>query len=104
MSGEMGEPADWAGVYHLSCGGSTTWCGFVRAIFERGADLLGDRQPKVDAIATAEYPTPAKRPVNSVLPNELLESRFGIRLPGWEAALDKVLDVLREEGKAGEQP
>jgi dTDP-4-dehydrorhamnose reductase len=94
-----GESEDWSGessgVYHMSCAGSTTWCGFARAIFERGADLLGGRRPEVDAIATAEYPTPARRPVHSVLSNEALYGRFGVRLAGWEAALDRVLEALR---------
>ncbi len=96
LSGESGRwSGGWSGVYHMSCAGSTTWCGFARAIFERGADLLGGRRPEVEAIATAEYPTPATRPVHSVLSNEALYERFGVRLAGWEAALDGVLAALR---------
>ena len=90
-----------AGVYHMSCSGSTTWCGFARAIFDRGADLLGGRLPEVDAIATAEYPTPVRRPVNSVLANEALYGRFGVRLAGWEAGLERVLEALRTLEQAG---
>lgn len=95
--GELGPAGGWTGLYHMTCGGATTWCGFTRAIFERGADLLGGRRPRVDAITTADYPTPARRPRNSVLSNEALEARFGVRLPGWEAALDAVLEGLRPE-------
>ena len=69
QAGELGEGTDWAGLYHMSCAGETTWCGFGRAIFERGGDLLGGRKPKGDAIAAADYPTPGQRPRNAVLSN-----------------------------------
>ncbi len=85
-----------ARLYHMTCGGETTWCGFARAIF--AGDAAGDldgRKPKVKAIATSEYPTPAKRPRNSVLSNALLEKRFGLRLAPWEIALDEVLLTMQ---------
>ncbi len=80
LAGQLGAPERWAGLYHMTCGGETTWCGFARAIFARSAGVLDGRKPKVKAIATSEYPTPAKRPRNSVLSNALLEKRFGLRL------------------------
>lgn len=101
LSGELGASETWSGVYHMTCAGSTTWCGFARAIFERGADLLGGKRPQVEGIPTAEYPTPARRPVNSVLSNEVLWGRFGVRLAGWEAALDRVLEALRSTEQDG---
>lgn len=97
VGGGASAPDEWAGVYHMTCSGVTTWCGFARAIFERGGDLLGEKGPEVDAITTAEYPTPATRPGNSVLSNDALTARFGVRLASWEAALDAVLDCLRRE-------
>jgi dTDP-4-dehydrorhamnose reductase len=42
-------------------------------------------------IATAEYPTPAARPANSVLSNEKFAATFGFRLPDWEQQLDAVM-------------
>lgn len=96
QAGGLGSVENWAGLYHMTCAGVTTWCGFTRAIFERGADLLGGRKPQVEAIATADYPTPAKRPQNSVLSNQLLETRLRIKLPAWETALDSVLNQLRK--------
>lgn len=93
--GEVAAPDDWIGVYHMTCAGATTWCGFTQEIFERGSDLLGGRRPQVDAITTEEYPTPAKRPRNSVLSNQRLEARFSVRLPAWETALEDVLSQLR---------
>ncbi len=77
-----------SGVYHLTCGGRTTWCGFTRAIVEA---LHLDNPPTVTAITTADYPTPARRPQNSVLDNSKLERTFGVRLPDWEEALKNCL-------------
>lgn len=91
LAGNFGAPEEWAGLYHMTCGGETTWCGFTRAIFSKGRGLLGGRQPEVRAISTSEYPTPARRPQNSVLSNARLHGRFGTRLKPWEDALDEVL-------------
>jgi dTDP-4-dehydrorhamnose reductase len=104
LGGDSGGSGSGSGVYHMTCAGSTTWCGFARAIFERGADLLDGKRPQVEGIPTAEYPTPARRPVNSVLSNEALMERFGVRLAGWEAALDAVLEALRHLEQAGSEP
>jgi dTDP-4-dehydrorhamnose reductase len=46
----------------------------------------------VEQITTAEYPTPAKRPANSVLDCGKLQKTFGLRLPDWEDSLRQVLD------------
>jgi dTDP-4-dehydrorhamnose reductase len=87
------------GTYHTTCAGSTTWCGFARAIVDRLdpiAHALGEpvpaRRPTVTAIGTADYPTPARRPANSVLDNSKLANTFGVALPHWEAALDALLE------------
>jgi dTDP-4-dehydrorhamnose reductase len=79
---------DWpAGTFHLTCQGATTWFGFARAIFERSP---GPR-PSLVAITTPEFPTPARRPKNSVLSNAKLAQAFGITLPDWQAALADTL-------------
>ena len=83
-----------SGTYHITCSGSVSWCGFARAIFARSSAHLGGRTPQVNPIATSDYPTPAKRPHNSVLSNEKLHQRFGIRLATWESALDQVLAAI----------
>lgn len=95
LDGKFGEPEHWSGLYHMTCSGATTWCGFARAIFERAGNLLEGKQPRVVGIPSSEYPTAAKRPLNSVLSNALLENRFGTRLPAWETALDHVLGRLK---------
>ena len=75
----------------MTCGGSVSWCGFARAIFGQASGLLGGKTPSVNPIATSEYPTPANRPLNSVLSSEKLHLRFGVQLASWESALDEVI-------------
>jgi dTDP-4-dehydrorhamnose reductase len=98
LSGKYGPPDEWAGLYHMTCQGSTTWCGLARAIFSRTENLLGFRGPEVDAISSDRYVTAAKRPRNSVLSNEKLRARFGVTLASWESALDSTFAVLRDAG------
>jgi dTDP-4-dehydrorhamnose reductase len=76
-----------SGLYHMTAGGATTWYGFAKAIFARAEEPT----PAVVAIGTAEYPTPAARPANSVLSNEKFAAHFGFRLPEWEQQLDAVM-------------
>ncbi len=83
-----------SGLYHASARGETSWHGFAQAILEARA-LSGDlRMPKLVAIPTSEYPTPARRPANSTLSNAKLEAAFGVRLADWREGLDEVLSVL----------
>jgi dTDP-4-dehydrorhamnose reductase len=77
-----------AGIYHMTAAGSTSWCGFARAIFAAG---ILRTQPRVQPIPSSDYPTPAKRPANSVLANDKFAHTFGFRLPSWQQQLDQVL-------------
>jgi dTDP-4-dehydrorhamnose reductase len=95
LSGAFGPEEDWAGLYNMTCSGSTTWAGFARAIFERAGSLIGDRKPEVVPILSKDYPTPTARPHYSILSNEKLHARFGVRLPSWQADLDATLDRHR---------
>jgi dTDP-4-dehydrorhamnose reductase len=95
LAGSFGSVEDWAGLYHMTCSGTTTWAGFARAIFTRAGSLLADRTPEVIPIESKDYPTPATRPLYSVLSNEKLAAQFGVRLPPWQAALDATLQQLR---------
>ncbi|MBC8023347.1 MAG: dTDP-4-dehydrorhamnose reductase [Burkholderiales bacterium] len=85
-----------SGIYHASASGVTTWFGFAGAIFEARRRKLGDafRIPKLVPITTAEYPTPAKRPANSVLSNAKLENVFGLALGDWREGLEEALETL----------
>jgi dTDP-4-dehydrorhamnose reductase len=79
------------GIYHLAAGGSASWHEFASRIV--GWMPEAERKCReVLSISTPEYPTPAKRPANSVLNCEKLQRVFGVRLPPWEAGLRLVLD------------
>jgi dTDP-4-dehydrorhamnose reductase len=95
FAGSFGAPQDWAGLYHMTCGGSVSWFGFAQAIFTRAAELLAMKPPTLTPIATKDYPTPAARPRYSVLSNAKLQARFGIELSPWESALEETLQALR---------
>jgi dTDP-4-dehydrorhamnose reductase len=97
---KFGADRSWSGVYHMTCSGSISWCGFTRAIFKRAHKLLGVEAPKVNPIATSDYPTPAKRPQNSVLSNDKLQRTFKVRLSPWKSALDEVLAAIAAHPQA----
>ena len=82
-----------AGIYHMTAGGSTSWCGFARAIFAAG--VLAS-PPSVQAIASSEYPTPARRPANSILLNDKFAHTFGFRLAPWQQQLQAVMAGVTE--------
>jgi dTDP-4-dehydrorhamnose reductase len=79
----LNQPAMQGGLYHLTAQGQTTWHGFAQAILRKaGLDV------PIEAITTADYPTPAKRPAYSVLDSSKLQREFNYRLPDWQQALD----------------
>jgi dTDP-4-dehydrorhamnose reductase len=85
------DPAAFTGVYHLASSGITSWHGFAQAIINlMPAD--GKKCAQVEAITSAEYPTPTKRPAYSVLGCDKLERTFGLRLPNWHDSLKDVFD------------
>jgi dTDP-4-dehydrorhamnose reductase len=77
-----------SGIYHMTCQGKTSWHGFAQAILELSCP---ENIPKLLAISTEEYPTPATRPTYSVLSNTKLQKTFGVELPHWEDAIKKCL-------------
>jgi dTDP-4-dehydrorhamnose reductase len=84
------------GLYHASAEGETTWFGFAQAIFAaRAQQDASFVAPRLVAIATRDYPTPARRPAYSVLSNAKLADSFGVRLPHWRDGLAEALSALR---------
>ena len=84
---------DISGVFHVAGQGETNWAEFAKAILVVLADR-GIEVPVVEHIATAEYPTPAKRPTNSRLDCSKLQSVFGFQLPVWQASLAHCIKQL----------
>ena len=92
--GETGVLAEKGGVYHLAASGETSWHGFAEAIVDW---LRATGQPvrckQVLPIRTADYPTPAIRPANSLLDCSKLREAFGIVMPDWRDQLRLCVDV-----------
>ena len=88
------QPTEY-GVYHFSGSPYTSWYGFASEIFRRAAahNLL-PRAPALNAIATSDYPTPAKRPANSRLDCSKIQAAFGIAPSDWQAALGSLKDYV----------
>jgi len=77
------------GIYHATAAGQTSWFGFAQAIFAQR-----EKRPRLVPIASAEWPTPAKRPAWSVLSSDRLAQAFGVRLGPWSEGLAEVMARL----------
>lgn len=90
---DAGALEDIGGVYHLTSAGRASWYEFAQEIL-RGSTVAKAVVP----IPTAEYPFPARRPLNSVLDNSKIARAFGIELPDWKIGLKLCLEELKEKG------
>ena len=87
------------GTFHFSNAGPTTWAGFAREIFAQSA-ARGGASAAVKGIPTSDYPTPAKRPANSLLSYAAIGAAYGIEPRPWQDALSDILDELIGATKA----
>jgi dTDP-4-dehydrorhamnose reductase len=88
-----------AGTYHAVAAGEVSWCGYARHVIgwarSRGVALRATPDA-VEAISTRDFPTPARRPLNSRLDTQRLRATFGLHLPDWRAGVDRMLaEVLQ---------
>ena len=95
-----GRKTRW-GTYHYCSVGSVTWCGFAKAIFEIAAKYESAEAPRVIPITSAEYPTPVKRPANSVLDCSKIEKQFDIQPRPWIDSLTDMIDTLYLSSSSG---
>lgn len=82
------------GIYHYSNEGSITWFDFAVAIAETSGSTC-----RVNPIAASQYPTPAKRPVYSVMDKSRIRETFGITIPGWRDSLAVCIDKIKNAPK-----
>ncbi len=87
---KAGDPA--FGTLHFANNGEVTWRGFAEAIF---AEALGADAPEVAGQKTADYVTPAQRPLRATMDLSRLEQVFGVTPRPWQAALSDILTELR---------
>jgi dTDP-4-dehydrorhamnose reductase len=89
-----------SGIYHMTAGGETSWCDFANAILAEARECKSQAAwlkaatadhpfivQSILPVATEEYPTPARRPLHSILSNSLLERAFETRLAHWRKQL-----------------
>jgi dTDP-4-dehydrorhamnose reductase len=95
VSATRGDLAQHTGLYHLAAAGSTSWHGFATRIVALGAERGLCAPVPVLPIATSEYPTPTRRPLNSLLDSRKVKATFGIALPDWSEGLRSCMDDLR---------
>ncbi len=81
------------GVFHMTGQGEASWADFAERIFE-DAEKHGRGPVRVKRIATADYPTPAKRPANSRLDNGKLKAVYGVGLPPWRNSVSECVARL----------
>jgi dTDP-4-dehydrorhamnose reductase len=81
------------GIFHVTGNGEASWADFASAIFKTSADL-GGPSPAVRRIPSADYPTPARRPINSRLSNDKLKQRHGVVLPHWHSSMHSTVRRL----------
>ena len=79
------------GVYHVTNQGKASWAEFAAAIMKRS-----DLSCQVNPISSQEYPTPAKRPKNSVLNTEKIERTLGISMRPWEEELQAIIELQQQ--------
>ncbi len=85
------------GTFHFANAGGTNWADFAREII-RVNGAHGGRDVPVSSISTADYPTPARRPRNSVLSTNKIEAAFGLRIRPWqEATIDILAKLARKD-------
>ena len=85
--GHVGTETDDLALYKIG----RSWAEFARAIFDRAGIACA-----VADIPSSDYPTPARRPLNSRLDCSTTAAAFGIPRPDWRAGLEDILKELRE--------
>jgi dTDP-4-dehydrorhamnose reductase len=93
------EKFDW-GTYHYCSKGFTTWHGLAKKIIDLATPYAALKTRQVEAITTAEWPTPAKRPPYSVLDCTRIKSQFGIEPEPWQQSLKHTIDRIFDRNEA----
>jgi dTDP-4-dehydrorhamnose reductase len=92
----LAQPA-LAGLYHCVASGETSWHGYARFVLGQAQALgwtLKAGPEQVNATATAHYPTPAQRPLNSRLDTTKLQTAFGLTLAPWQQGVARMLTEI----------
>jgi dTDP-4-dehydrorhamnose reductase len=90
LLGKVRRTDEETGIYHLSATGYTSRYDFAKKIIEIARQLSGEKDgwATVRPITNAEYPLPAKRPLNAATSKEKIKQVFGIEMPAWTEQLN----------------
>ena len=94
MGRQQQHHAESAGIYHLAANGETTWNGYARHVIAqagRAQRAIKIVATEVACVPTSAFPTPARRPHNSLLNTTKLQATFGLTLPAWQQGVDRML-------------
>lgn len=86
-----------AGLYHCVASGETTWHGYAQFVLGQAQAMglaLKAGPAQVNSTSTSNYPTPAKRPLNSRLDTRKLQEAFGLTLPDWQTGVARMLSEI----------
>lgn len=89
-----------SGLYHAVAGGETSWYGYARFVLElaHNAGVMLKVAPEaIVPVPTSAFPLPARRPHNSRLSTQKLQSTFGLTLPNWEAGVERMLTEILDK-------
>jgi dTDP-4-dehydrorhamnose reductase len=89
----LAHPQD-AGLYHLAAAGATTWHAYAQHVLAQARlekPALPIKATEVAPVPTSAYTTPARRPLNSRLSTQHLQSTFGLTLPPWQQGVNRML-------------
>jgi dTDP-4-dehydrorhamnose reductase len=79
-------------VCHYSNKGEISWYEFAKEIFK-----LAEVDCKVSPITTEQYPTPARRPMNTIMDKNKITKAFSVDTPDWKKSLNTCMTILREQ-------
>ena len=98
---QMQAQPEVGGLYHCAASGQTSWHDYARHVIEwarRNGLPIKVPADGIRAIPTTDYPTPARRPLNSRLDTRRLSETFGLRLPHWTSGVDRMLTETASRG------
>jgi dTDP-4-dehydrorhamnose reductase len=78
------------GTFHYAGRPAASWADLAEAVFA----ARGGPAPRIARIASADYPTPARRPLNSVLDCSRIRAAYGLAQPDWRPGLARVIEEL----------
>lgn len=86
-----------SGLYHLAASGEISWHGYACHVIDwaraRG-HTVKVAASAVQAIPSSDYPTPARRPLNSRLRTDKLQGTLGLTLPAWQTGVERMLSEV----------